>query len=140
LKKWNLIDPPSNWEIARNDYIASIQGNRNPFIDHPEFACDIDFYTMNYMDGENCSKLGVDSIKYNQIVKVIPNPTSKEFKISVNQKIEKVTLMNQFGKVLFTESVNNKEWEYEGGFLGGGVYLLKIETKIKSSIVKLVVY
>ena len=140
LKKWNLIDPPSNWEIARNDYIASVQGNRNPFIDHPEFACDIDFYTMSYMDGENCSKLGVDSIKNNQSVKVIPNPTSKEFKISVNQQIENITMMNQFGEVLFTEFVNSNEWEYEGGFLRSGVYFLKVQTKVKSSIVKLVVY
>ena len=92
------------------------------------------------MDGENCSKLGVDSIKNNQSVKVIPNPTSKEFKISVNQQIENITMMNQFGEVLFTEFVNSNEWEYEGGFLRSGVYFLKVQTKVKSSIVKLVVY
>lgn len=38
LKKWNLQDLPDNYEIARNDYIQSIQSNRNPFIDHPEWA------------------------------------------------------------------------------------------------------
>jgi hypothetical protein len=38
LKKWNLQDPPDNYEMARNDYIQSIQSNRNPFIDHPEWV------------------------------------------------------------------------------------------------------
>ncbi len=36
LKKWNNDDPVDNEEIIRNDKIMSIQGNRNPFVDHPE--------------------------------------------------------------------------------------------------------
>jgi endonuclease I len=39
LLKWNLIDPVSNWERIRNNKIYSLyQGNRNPFIDHPEYV------------------------------------------------------------------------------------------------------
>ncbi len=38
LLKWNAMDPVDDLEIARNDYIYSLQGNRNPFIDHAEFA------------------------------------------------------------------------------------------------------
>src|SRR5262249_48133964 len=33
LKRWHYQDPPSKWEIARNDFLDSLQGNRNPFID-----------------------------------------------------------------------------------------------------------
>ena len=33
-------DPPSLHEKHRNAEIAKIQGNRNPFIDHPEWARD----------------------------------------------------------------------------------------------------
>ena len=33
LLYWNEIDPPSYYEIERNETIAGIQGNRNPFID-----------------------------------------------------------------------------------------------------------
>jgi hypothetical protein len=32
------MDPPDAFEKHRNDVIESIQGNRNPFIDHPEWA------------------------------------------------------------------------------------------------------
>lgn len=36
--EWNKIDPPDDWEKSRNDIIEKYQGNRNPFIDHPEFV------------------------------------------------------------------------------------------------------
>ena len=39
MKDWSLQDPVSAKEIARNNAIYAIQGNRNPFIDHPEYAC-----------------------------------------------------------------------------------------------------
>ena len=38
LIKWHLADEVDSFEISRNDKIYSIQGNRNPFIDHPEYA------------------------------------------------------------------------------------------------------
>lgn len=41
LLKWNLKYPVLQREKDRNDAIEGIQGNRNPFIDHPEFACKI---------------------------------------------------------------------------------------------------
>lgn len=38
LLEWNKLDPVSATEVIRNDYTYTIQGNRNPFIDHPEAA------------------------------------------------------------------------------------------------------
>jgi len=38
LLQWHIDDPVDDFEINRNDVIYGIQGNRNPFIDHPEFA------------------------------------------------------------------------------------------------------
>lgn len=38
LLQWNQQDPPDAAERARNEVIFSFQGNRNPFIDHPEWA------------------------------------------------------------------------------------------------------
>lgn len=39
LFKWHNDDPVSAWEISRNNKIYSLyQGNRNPFIDHPEYV------------------------------------------------------------------------------------------------------
>lgn len=38
LLTWNELDPVSEYEVARNEAVAKYQGNRNPFIDHPEYA------------------------------------------------------------------------------------------------------
>ncbi|MEF1164530.1 endonuclease, partial [Vibrio parahaemolyticus] len=38
LKRWHKNDPVSAKEIRRNDLVFEFQGNRNPFIDHPEFV------------------------------------------------------------------------------------------------------
>ncbi len=38
LLQWNTADPVSQKEIDRNNAVYSLQGNRNPFIDHPEYV------------------------------------------------------------------------------------------------------
>lgn len=38
LLKWHRLDPVSEKETNRNDAMYSKQGNRNPFIDHPEMV------------------------------------------------------------------------------------------------------
>ncbi|MGE4571655.1 MAG: endonuclease I family protein, partial [Candidatus Izemoplasmatales bacterium] len=38
LLEWNRLDPVDEFEMNRNNVIYSHQGNRNPFIDYPEFA------------------------------------------------------------------------------------------------------
>ncbi|MBK6538593.1 MAG: endonuclease [Ignavibacteria bacterium] len=49
LLDWCRQDPPDKWEIERTDYIQSIQQNRNPFTDHPEY--------MNYINFNDLTKL-----------------------------------------------------------------------------------
>ena len=41
LVNWHLADPVSALETQRNAVIYSWQGNRNPFIDHPEFVLEL---------------------------------------------------------------------------------------------------
>ena len=50
LIAWAKQDPPDKWEIDRNNYVQSIQGNRNPFIDHPEYINYINFWNLSKVD------------------------------------------------------------------------------------------
>ena len=38
MYQWNVADPVSPKEIDRNNAVYAIQGNRNPYIDHPEYV------------------------------------------------------------------------------------------------------
>ncbi|CAG0952813.1 partial Extracellular ribonuclease, partial [Anaerolineae bacterium] len=49
LLTWHFQDPPDKWEVDRNNYIQSIQGNRNPFVDRPEFVNYINFNNLSYV-------------------------------------------------------------------------------------------
>ncbi|MBN2796933.1 MAG: chitobiase/beta-hexosaminidase C-terminal domain-containing protein [Clostridia bacterium] len=41
LLQWHIQDPVDALEMARNETIYGIQGNRNPYIDHPEYVASI---------------------------------------------------------------------------------------------------
>lgn len=49
LIEWHKQDPPDKWEIDRNNYVQSIQQNRNPLVDHPEY--------VNYINFNDLTKL-----------------------------------------------------------------------------------
>ena len=60
LMKWHYLEPPTAEEIRRNEAVFKIQGNRNPFIDHPEYATQIYCY-----DGKDYnSRLQAVAAKY----------------------------------------------------------------------------
>jgi hypothetical protein len=43
LLNWLLEDPVEDYERHRNMAFAELHGNRNPLIDHPDWASQIDF-------------------------------------------------------------------------------------------------
>ena len=112
LLEWHEQDPPDAFEKRRNDVIFKWQGNRNPFIDYPEF--------VNYLYNDN------PQINPINISNVNINPTSIEgeqsFNISanvlsdINCPIESVTL--NYGNSWWDVSNNinmilNNNGEYE---------------------------
>ncbi len=58
LLKWHKQDPVSDKEIARNNAVYSIQGNRNPYVDYPQLADYVWGDSVNYvfsLDGTDIS-------------------------------------------------------------------------------------
>jgi hypothetical protein len=79
LKTWHFADAPDNYEIARHEYVAVLQGNRNPFIDSAYFACHINFSNMSYL----VCDMGL-SEKLDQNFSVFPVPASQTLYAQVN--------------------------------------------------------
>lgn len=65
LVQWAQNDPPDNQEIARNEYIASVQGSRNPFIDFPDWIECINFKDLTML--KTCQGLVVKNSITNSI-------------------------------------------------------------------------
>lgn len=117
LLRWNKLDPVSQKEIDRNNAVYDIQHNRNPFVDHPEYADMI--WDPNW---------SVSATSQEPMV-VYPNPVSCGGVLSLRNldKIDQVVLSDITGKVLFRAEVGGKDQaEIEiPREICGGLYFLR---------------
>ena len=132
LYKWHTQDPVSQREIVRNNEAYKFQGNRNPFIDHPEY--------VNQVWG---TVLSTDNIVSLKNIKVYPNPSSTNsitITIPNELSISKITLYSVIGSKIYEEKntnfINNRIRIKD---LKSGVYLLKIENTTSSITKKIII-
>ena len=87
LKTWSRNDPPDNWEKTKNQYIFTLQNNRNPFIDHPEWVDCINF--SNITKATPCNTIGIVNQIGSEIseVLVFPNPSNSYFTLQFSSDI-----------------------------------------------------
>lgn len=136
LKRWNKKFPPTNWEIARMEYIAqsSVQNNRNPFIDNPDWACFIDFSNMSYIKGGDCGEPKQSStVKTSKTlnVNVYPNPSTQDFNIDMsafNGQQVNVYVIDFYERTVFETSTSNKTLNLDSRNWANGNYLLLIRS------------
>jgi hypothetical protein len=107
LKKWHWEDQPDAWEIARNDFVDSLQGNRNPFVDSVDWVCYIDFYNMTKITSPMlpCIPNAVEENVQPAALDVYPNPTNGVVTISWKGNIQSLTIYNIAGQK--TETISN---------------------------------
>lgn len=131
LKQWHYQDPPDAFEMARNDYIHSIQGNRNPYIDSMHYVCFIDFYTMSYISNPDpsCLALSADIHKYNREVLIFPNPGEYSVYIFSPEEIIEIKIISMEGKVLVKEELlPAKEIRLDTSILKPGLYGVELKS------------
>jgi len=118
--EWNAQDPVSDFEIQRNNVIADIQGNRNPFIDNPYLATQI-------WGGEEAQETwGVLSIQEetSSKISIYPNPTTNTLYLECNTQCPiQAIIYNLEGKVMKTLFQPSK---IDVSSLQNGYYILKL--------------
>ena len=127
LLAWHSQDQVSDKELSRNNEVYNIQNNRNPFIDHPEYASDI---------WENTS--GV--LTYTSDVKIWYADHTINIS-SANSSFETLVVYNTLGKRMGEYQINNgKVLTIQS--LNSGVYIAQLEglsgfTQIKFVVLNL---
>ncbi|MCD6113184.1 MAG: endonuclease [Bacteroidales bacterium] len=110
LRNWNDNDPVSQKEIDRNNAVYQIQENRNPFIDHPEYA----FRIWDSSASVNDFYISASDIN------VYPNPVIDYCFISIN-KIQRISDFE-----IFITDITGRKIETNYQITGN---LIKLNTK-----------
>ena len=129
LLKWSIKDPVSQREIDRNNAVYNFQGNRNPFIDHPEFIEQIWKSTLSTDEKIAQNNLDID-----------PNPVKNNI-LFVNgkeiQKIKRIEIYNISGALVqVVENPFSKGNNIQLRNLNKGVYILKAENTTQKFILE----
>ena len=130
LKQWHFQDPPDNWEIARNDFIDSLQGNRNPFIDSIDYACFINFSNMTY-DPLACLTASTEDLSSKKLI-IYPNPSNNQLNLHVDATtISSYQIIDYLGRIVISKDVNNATLvRVNTSKLNAGVYTVKVVTAL----------
>jgi hypothetical protein len=129
LKEWHFNDLPDNYEIARNEYIFSLQGNRNPYVDSVQFACHVDFSNMTYLS-QPCYNGVEEQLDANLVV--FPIPSNDVIYVQVNGlTIESYELVDMQGRVVDTkQDVSLPVVQLNAKKFNSGSYVLIVHTPI----------
>lgn len=132
LISWHNLDPVSPYEIAKNDAVYNFQGNRNPYIDHPEYVCQI-WPTQ-------CATLNTNSFASNSI-SVYPNPSNTgNFTITSVEDLTRIAIYNINGQLIQEENNPSKISDnYEITGLASGFYFLELSNNSAKQIKKILV-
>ena len=129
LKTWHFTDLPDSYEIARQEYIYSVQDNRNPYIDSVNYACHVSFSNMTYLD-VNCN-VGIEE-QLQSNFSVFPVPSNGKVFAQVNGlNITQYTVSDLMGRVVFkNDFVNVPVLELNGENLKSGKYIIEVNTEL----------
>ncbi len=144
LKRWNNQFPPSKYEMARQEYAAFKQNNRNPFVDNPNWACYIDFSNMKFNPSGDCYKVSNSTQKIGRqtlTINAMPNPALDKVSVDISafgsQKVD-LLLMDVTGNIVLETKATGKIASIEIASLPSGVYMLYAHSTNAHAAVKVV--
>jgi endonuclease I len=132
LLEWNTNDPVSEKEINRNNVIhTSYQHNRNPYIDHPEYA-----QLVWNPNGTNVTITNIAQIS------VYPNPASETINVTLSYAgVSNYYVADISGRIVLNGELNheNSTGTISLNGLSEGIYFLRIIGNNQIGVVRFVV-
>jgi len=147
LKAWHWADQPDNWEIARNDFIQSVQGNRNPFIDSVDWVCRINFSNMTWIANpeSSCTTTGIEETELGNF-SILPNPSNGQVSLSLDLRqaeLLQVDVIDMAGKRVHTATIQATQGVSRHAFdlssVPAGIYLIQVKGQKAQATQKLVI-
>jgi endonuclease I len=132
LMQWHWKDLPDPYEISRQEYIYSVQGNRNPFIDHPEYACYIDFNLL--MKSQTCTHLGL----YQMETHTNPPLYLVSESLCAKELINELAVYSLSGVKVYSKNDIQMHEKVFIGFLEDGVYVIVGKVNDQQFVLKIV--
>ena len=132
LLEWHAQDPVDDFERNRNNVIYDYQGNRNPFIDHPEL---VEYLWGDKQNQQWNSSLSISLDLEDEIF--IPNPVKTEYlNLESNINYTQIELIDMRGKVIRQLSgyVNRIQMP-----TSTGIYFLNLKYHNKVILKKLII-
>lgn len=126
LLQWHHLDPVSQKEIDRNQAVYLIQGNRNPFIDYPQFADCI-------WGTSDCTALSVSNSSVKNSISVYPNPALELLDVRcemLDVSINEISVYDIVGKKYIVQVSSNNLQHSTCNIqnLQQGNYILQLKT------------
>jgi endonuclease I len=134
LIKWNIDDPVSAYEIAKNNAVYAFQSNRNPYIDHPEFVCQIWSTQCATLSNEYFASI-------DNKISVYPNP-SNDHKINIESAIsvvnlQLITINGQLMMEIKNPTLVDNTYSIEN--IPNGFYFLRVTSENQTVVKKIIV-
>ena len=127
LYKWHLEDPVSEREIKRNNEAYNFQGNRNPFIDYPE-----------YVDTIWSSVLSNSDYQLSNQTSIYPNPAVGNYIQIINKEKVTVKVFSILGKELLKKTIYPENNALDISTINKGIYIVKITNNYNTITRKLI--
>lgn len=127
LYKWHLEDPVSEREIKRNNEAYNFQGNRNPFIDYPE-----------YVDTIWSSVLSNSDYQLSNQTSIYPNPAVGNYIQIINKEKVTVKVYSILGKELLKKTIYPENNALDISTINKGIYIVKISNNYNTITRKLI--
>jgi endonuclease I len=119
LLRWHREDPVSQKEIRRNNAVYNIQGNRNPFIDNPEF--------VERIWGD--TTLSNRQLPREEVFRLYPNPARNSVTVEAAVNIISVELLCLNGSILASWFPAQAHKTITLHSIPAGLYIIMLKTE-----------